>query len=157
MRNRIFLILWTTVIELLICYSVVSAQEKDEIYQVNITHDTSGWHISPCPLPGILGDTWRFTNSTSDTIYLAIPICVGKENTHFYTLAPGDTVDHLVGGMDWGVWVRVLPHGLVARCGREYPPTCPTLTQWGTIVLVALLVGSTVFVMLRRREAGIPA
>ena len=33
----------------------------------------------------------------------------------------------------------------------------PTLTQWGLIILIALLVVSTVFVMLRRRKAAVPA
>jgi hypothetical protein len=33
----------------------------------------------------------------------------------------------------------------------------PTLTGWGLIILVALLIGSTVFVILRRRKAAVPA
>ena len=33
----------------------------------------------------------------------------------------------------------------------------PTLTQWGLIILVALLIASGVFIMLRRRKAAIPA
>jgi hypothetical protein len=33
----------------------------------------------------------------------------------------------------------------------------PTLTEWGLIILVALLIGSGVFVMLRRRKAAVPA
>lgn len=33
----------------------------------------------------------------------------------------------------------------------------PTFTQWGLIILVALLVASAVFVMLRRRKAAMPA
>jgi hypothetical protein len=36
-------------------------------------------------------------------------------------------------------------------------PTVPTMTQWGIIILVALLIGSGVFVMLRRRKAAVPA
>ncbi len=32
-------------------------------------------------------------------------------------------------------------------------PTVPTLTQWGVIVLVALLISSAIFIMLRRRKA----
>jgi hypothetical protein len=35
-------------------------------------------------------------------------------------------------------------------------PGTPTLTEWGLIILVALLIGSTVFIMLRRRKA-VPA
>lgn len=36
-------------------------------------------------------------------------------------------------------------------------PTVPTMTQWGIIILVALLIGSGVFVMLRRRKVAVPA
>jgi hypothetical protein len=36
-------------------------------------------------------------------------------------------------------------------------PRTPTMTQWGVIVLVALIVGSAVFIMLRRRRATVPA
>jgi hypothetical protein len=42
--------------------------------------------------------------------------------------------------------------------GDSYAGYCqaPSLTQWGLIILVALLIGSTVFIMLRRRKA-VPA
>jgi hypothetical protein len=33
----------------------------------------------------------------------------------------------------------------------------PTLTEWGLIILVALLIASTVFIVLRRRKAAVPA
>jgi len=33
----------------------------------------------------------------------------------------------------------------------------PTLTQWGLVILVALLIASTVFVLLKRRKAAVPA
>ena len=32
----------------------------------------------------------------------------------------------------------------------------PSLTQWGLIILVGLIVASTVFIMLRRRKAAVP-
>ena len=42
--------------------------------------------------------------------------------------------------------------------GGSWPPAqTPTLTQWGLIILVALLVVSTVLVILRRRKAAVPA
>jgi hypothetical protein len=34
---------------------------------------------------------------------------------------------------------------------------CPTMTQWGVIIMVALIVGSAVFIMARRRRAMVPA
>jgi hypothetical protein len=36
-------------------------------------------------------------------------------------------------------------------------PQTPALTEWGLIILVALLILSTVFVMLRRRKVAVPA
>lgn len=37
------------------------------------------------------------------------------------------------------------------------PRSTPTLTEWGLVILVALLIGSAVFVMLRKRKATVPA
>jgi len=36
-------------------------------------------------------------------------------------------------------------------------PTVPTLTQWGVIILVLLILGSAIFIMLRRRKVPVPA
>ena len=36
-------------------------------------------------------------------------------------------------------------------------PTIPTMTQWGVIILVALIIASAIFIMLRRRKATIAA
>jgi hypothetical protein len=36
-------------------------------------------------------------------------------------------------------------------------PTVPTMTQWGLIVLVLLLIASAVFIGLKRRKAAVPA
>jgi hypothetical protein len=33
----------------------------------------------------------------------------------------------------------------------------PSLTTWGMVALVALVLGSTIFIMLRRRQAAVPA
>jgi hypothetical protein len=57
------------------------------------------------------------------------------------------------------------PQECLAQCGRymgggttcyKDGVECPTLTQWGVIILVALLVGSAIFIMLRRRKAIVP-
>jgi len=49
---------------------------------------------------------------------------------------------------------EILAQGKVIVLTEE---ECPTLTEWGIIILIALLVGSTVFIMLRRRKASVPA
>jgi hypothetical protein len=44
------------------------------------------------------------------------------------------------------------------ECYSEwYQSQTPTLTQWGVIILVALLISSGLFIMLRRRKAAVPA
>ena len=44
---------------------------------------------------------------------------------------------------------------------EAYPPPrycdTPTLTQWGMIILVALLIASTAFILLKRRKSAVPA
>ena len=139
---------------LLLCMSV-QAQEKSDIYQVQITHDTSGLHVSPCTLPGISGDTWRFANSTSDTLYIFILMCVGKQDSPFFYLAAGDSVDHTIGMWDALVQVMMPRTGEVVRCDREHPPTCPTLTSWGATMVVGLITSSAIFIMLKRRKVKV--
>lgn len=156
MGSRIFESVWTLTLWLLVFFCLGFGEAKAEVYPVDITHDTLGWHITPCPLPGVSGDTWRFTNSTSDTISLFIPVCVAKQISNFYILAPEDSVDHIIGMEDWGISVKVRLYKLVGLCGRVHPPTCPTLTQWGNIALVVLLLTTTLSIMLRKRKAAFP-
>jgi hypothetical protein len=42
-------------------------------------------------------------------------------------------------------------------CECKEPGDVPTMTQWGVIILVALLISSAVFIGLRRRKAAVPA
>jgi hypothetical protein len=156
MKSRIIKSIWILTLWFLIFFCLSFVQAKAEIFPVDISHDTLGWHITPCPLPGVTGDTWRFSNSTSDTIrvFIVIPVCGGKQNPRFYMSAPGDSVDHLIGAGDGRVAVTLLHDGWVAHCGRVYPPqpTCPTLTQWGTITLVLSLIGATSWILLKRKK-----
>jgi hypothetical protein len=130
----------------------VLAQGKSNIYQVQITNDTSGLHVTPCPLPGISGDTWRFHNSTSDTVYLSILMCVGKQDFPFYFLAAGDSVDHIISMWDAALRAIIPRIGEFVPCYREHPSLCPALTSWGIIIVVGLITSSTIFMMLRRRN-----
>jgi hypothetical protein len=41
--------------------------------------------------------------------------------------------------------------------GPDRGSNVPTITQWGVIVLVALIVASAIYIMLRRRRATVPA
>jgi hypothetical protein len=149
MRNKVPVVLATLLLALIACCSNLFAEEKGEVYHVDIDYDTSGLHISPCPLPGIAGDTWRITNCTSDSVRLFIPVCVGKRNPYFYALAVGDSVDHVIGAWDAGLRV-MLPQ--FAGCGRIHAPSCPALTPLGSLSLVALLTVTAVWILLKKRR-----
>lgn len=144
------------VMKLLLPCLVTFAQDKSVIYHEQITYDASGLHIAPCPLTGTFGDTWRFTNSTSDTVHLFIFVCVGKQEPLFYILAAGDSVDHAISAIEAFVRVTLPRMGKVTHCGKVHPPLCPTLTQWGIFILEGLVVISGVIIMWRRKKAAVP-
>jgi hypothetical protein len=104
----------------------------------------------------MLGDTWRFTNSTLDTIYLYILACAGKQDPLSYILAVGDSVDHTIGDIDGLVRVMLPRMGQVTYCGRIHPPGCPALTRWGILILEGLVVIIGIIVIRRRRKITIP-
>lgn len=59
----------------------------------------------------------------------------------------------IVNGIPWhveDVAIDIMVHSIP-------DPKVPTTTQWGIIILVALIVSSGVFIMLRRRKAAVPA
>lgn len=158
MGSRFFNSILTLILCLVLVFFLGFKKAKAEIYPVDISHDSLGWHITPCPLPGVSGDTWRFSNSASDTIYLSIPLCVKKDNSSFfYLLAPGDSVDHLIHEWEPGVQVRVRPLGPVAYCRSAFPPypTCPVLTQWGIIALIGLFIITTIYILTKRKRQTI--
>jgi len=89
MRNQIVNFFFLSILLSSVFFLLAFGQSKAEVYPVDISHDTLGWHIASCPLPGGSGDTWRFINSASDTILIFILMCVGKEREfkllHFIT------------------------------------------------------------------------
>lgn len=151
MRNQIFGSVWILTLCLLMFFSFNLGLAKAEVYPVDISHDTLGWHITPCSLPGVSTDIWRFTNSASDTIQIFILIQVKKQSDHFYILAPGDTAYHLIGACDGGILVKSFPQGLVSYCSRATYEPCPALTPCGISVLIGLLVASTIFILAKRK------
>ena len=151
MRSRMFLVLAAVAFGLLLCCSLVFAQERGEIYEVDILHDGQGWHIEPCPMPGLDGDTWRIRNLSSDTVCVWVLVMVGDKNPFEYILAPMDSVDHPVSWAACGIEVFLgMCHAgsPVAECKR---PCGSALTQWGTVALVIALTSVTVWVFLRKK------
>jgi hypothetical protein len=151
MSKRIFVILAAAALGLSLCSSPVSSQERGEIYEVDILHDQQGWHIEPCPMPGINGDTWRIKNLSSDTVWVRVMIIADDKNPSGYILAPMDSVDHTISWATCGIMVLLGPSpsgSPVAECER---PCGPVLTRWGTVALVISLTSVTVWLLLRKK------
>jgi hypothetical protein len=75
------------------------------------------------------------------------------DNNHDDVISTCDSV-HFAGDPRW--WhVEDVATDILVR-SDPYPQT-PTMTQWGMIVLVALIVASAVYILLRRRRATVPA
>jgi hypothetical protein len=152
MRNRIFLILATILFGLFGFFSSAMSQVGNETHLVDILNDAQGWHLEPCPLPGYAGHTWRIRNLSADTV-CALIIMVAEEKQQFwYTLAPADSVDHLIGQWDCAIAVFLgeCPGGApLTGCSR---PCGPSLSQWGIIGLVLSLIVATIWVMLKRKK-----
>jgi len=79
---------------------------------------------------------------------------------HIDEIQPGpplQTSRHIRSGSTWYHVEDVAIDITAERVSTKFPcPGTPTLTQWGLIILVVLLIGSAVFIMLRRRKA-VPA
>jgi hypothetical protein len=151
MSKWMFLILATAAFGLLLCCSLVSAQEKGETYEVDIVHEEEEWRIEPCPMPGLDGDTWRIRNLSSDTVCVMVKIMVKDGEPFLYTLAPMDSTDHLISVWDCGIIVSlgVCPFGpFLVECSH---PCGSALTQGGTVALVITLTSVTVWVLLRKK------
>ncbi|MGB8657472.1 MAG: hypothetical protein WCE90_06760 [Candidatus Zixiibacteriota bacterium] len=149
MRNPISKFAWMLALWIFVLFAFGLEFAKAEVYPVNVSHDSLGFHVTPCPLPGVFLDTWRFRNLTSDTVLVFIVMCVKEQNSNWYVLAPGDSADHSVGASD--AWVRFRADGWGYLCYRSVRVGCPALSQWGTIALVGVLIGTTAFVLSKRR------
>lgn len=151
MTKRMFLILATAAFGLQLCYSPVFAQERGEIYDVDIVHDEEEWRIEPCPMPGTDGDTWRIRNLSSDTVCVQILVMVKDREPYLYTLPPMDSTDHIISVWDCGiiVYLGACPFGpFLVECSH---PCGPALTQWGSVALAIALTSVTVWLFLRKK------
>lgn len=68
-----------------------------------------------------------------------------------------DTIDITHLGTEEVTWWHVEDVAIDILVQSIPDPTVPTMTQWGVIVLVALLLASAIFIMVRRRKATVPA
>jgi hypothetical protein len=152
MRNRIFLILATIFLGLFGFFSSAMAQVKDETHLVDILNDAQGWHIEPCPLPGYAEHTWRIRNFSADTVCARIMIMVDDKHQNLYTLAPADSIDHLIDQWDCGIAVfldECPGETLLTMCER---PCGPSLSQWGVVGLILSLIVAAIWIMLKRKK-----
>jgi hypothetical protein len=117
---------------------------------------------------------WNVTDSenwgTGDSIIFSIRATGNWDGGEIVVLrfGPPQTQHFLVhGGVTWNTALPIATLFNLSPATEEvdaieaYPggPTgiTPTLTEWGVIILVALLVASTAFILLRRRKSAVPA
>jgi hypothetical protein len=124
-------------------------------YNVTISQVGSAVQIAPCPLPGVANDTWTFQNNLAQAIVIKVWNKTAHTVTTYNVSALGSQV-HTIAAGDCEVKVFDESDHELAEC-RTVQCQTPTLTQWGIITLVVLLIGSAVFIMLRRRKAAVPA
>jgi hypothetical protein len=152
MSNKTFLILLTIFLGLFPCLSLTMAQVGNDTLPVDILNDAEGWHIEPCPLPGYAGCIWRIRNLSADTVCAHIMMVVEEKQQYWYTLAPTDSADHLIGQWDCAIDVYL------GECpGDDHLTWCerpcgPSLSQWGVIGLVLSLILVTIWIMLKRKK-----
>jgi hypothetical protein len=122
------------------------------VTQISISGTENAWVILPPPPIRVnTGQTLRIWNDL--LIIIKVKIWNRDGSIAEYTIPPGGYVDHLVQKAVIPCELKVfklsgqeLVEGMFAQCQT------PTLTQWGLIILVALIVFST-WVVLRRRRA----
>jgi hypothetical protein len=150
----------STVLALLVILLVITSTvyaDKNQ-YDITISKPGAAWQIAPCPAPGSFGDTWRFINASAA---VAIKVKVWNKSTNnitTYDIPASGNVIHTIAVGDCEILVYDNTGAQeLTKCTGAYCGTTPTLTQWGIFALIALLVGSTVFIMLKRRKTIITA
>ena len=68
-----------------------------------------------------------------------------------------DTVDIVVVGTQDTTWWHVEDVAIDILVNSIPNPQIPTMTRWGMIILGVLIIGSAIFIMLRRKRAPVPA
>jgi hypothetical protein len=156
MLKRLLFVVLLTMVAVLVS-SLALAGDKDQ-YDITISKIGAAWHIAPCPLPGGFGDTWRFINA-SPTVGIVVKVWNQNNNTvTSYAIPASGNAVHTIAVSDCEVKVfdetdsEELVECIAIECRGV-----PTLTQWGIIALVILILGSAVFVMVRRKKSAVPA
>ena len=150
--------LFTTLIVIVMLAIITSTGFADKNqYDITISKPGVAWTIAPCPAPGTFGDTWKFINA-SPTVAIMVKVWNknGTVTTHNIPALSFDIHTIALGDCEIKVFDPAGTQELV-ECAGAYCNTTPTLTQWGIFILIALMVGSAVFIMLKRRNATVPA
>jgi hypothetical protein len=121
-------------------YLVASGPPNPDSCAWKITHPICTW--------------WREVVPPADTIWWHIGSWIDSGLPH-NELSVCDTIDIVrAENLEW--WhVEDVAIDIQVLSGPV--PRTPTMTQWGVVVLAALIVISAVYIMLRRRRATVPA
>lgn len=149
-----------TLITMVALVTSLAFGEGKNQYDITISKPGVAWQIAPDDPLGLFGDTWNIINANSA---VSILVKIWNQNTNTmteYTIpALGNTIHTIaVGDCELKVFdatgTQELVEKAVAYCSTR---ETPTLTQWGVIILVALIIASAIFIMVRRRRATVPA
>jgi hypothetical protein len=147
--RKVFLLL---VVALFVIPFASSAMSATIVVDID---DDPVWGMDPCPIEYVVGDILRFTNNADVDIVVKV---WNQDNTvETYSIAVGNTDDHATEAGDVEVKVFDTEDNQVFECKAGTAAGIPTMTQWGVIILIALIIGSGVLLMVRRKKAMVTA
>jgi plastocyanin len=156
------IIVFAFVVALLLSFSVSIAEKEPQV--VTITCPLGGEPNIGNPLARIsAGETVTFNAvCTGDDGCVDGVNVTGAAPIGNFDLTPPDNQQQVITFPSAGTYEydvtklgggKGITHGVVEVSSTAVP----TMTQWGIMILVALMIGSAVFMALRRRRAAVPA
>jgi hypothetical protein len=117
--------------------------------------DDPVWSMDPCPIEYVVGDILQFTNNAS--VDIVVKVWNQDHTVDTYSIAVGNSANHTTAAGDVEVKVFDTDGNQVFECKAGTTAGIPTMTQWGMIILIALIIGSGVLLITRRKKATVTA
>jgi hypothetical protein len=122
-------------------------------------HDTATYYFESVQSYNVVGDSFVYflALKTCDTLHQVTP---HSSPSYHVTITETDTTLEPLDKRIWGgdtLTVHVMDVAIGISVLSIPGPTVPTMTQWGVIILAALIVAGAIFIILRRRKATVPA
>jgi hypothetical protein len=164
MKTKIIVMSLCLLLVLILATNVGFAGKK----YLTVRCDTAGggWRFDPPNVPPPPGH--HYIVASTDT-FVVTNACDTTANVYFMTESGGESGGDII---DNDSTRNIILSGrknersiCLTKYGKAYLPLyyhirfsdVPSLTQWGIIILVVLMVASGIFIMVRRRKAAVPA